>query len=282
MDEPITREEMFLAKAAGEDVNIPAPITRREKYLAKIAENGGGSGGLPAVTASDVGAVMRVQNGTAATFSIIVPEQTVENTGESVELENAVVSSFVAGAKVTATINNKTYSGYIYSTLDGPGIGFHDEQTEEYFQIYLYDGALYFYPESEADAFTVQLNKTDYNAVWGLNSNFDLVIKLEGGLGPDTTGATIVSGSYADAASKIAAGKPVSIYVLGGICILNVELVEAGEISILLLNYAGSGTSVYVASQSGGSATTRVLLPQISTALLSVHPNGTITGWWNN
>lgn len=45
MSEPITREEMFLAKAAGEDVNVPAPITRREKYLAKIAENGGGGGG---------------------------------------------------------------------------------------------------------------------------------------------------------------------------------------------------------------------------------------------
>lgn len=45
MDEPITREEMYLAKAAGEDVNIPEPITRREKYLAKIAENGGSGGG---------------------------------------------------------------------------------------------------------------------------------------------------------------------------------------------------------------------------------------------
>lgn len=33
MDEPITREEMFLAKAAGEDVNIPEPITRKEQYL---------------------------------------------------------------------------------------------------------------------------------------------------------------------------------------------------------------------------------------------------------
>ena len=41
---PITREEMFLAKAAGQDVQTPTPITRREMFLSKIAE-GGGSGG---------------------------------------------------------------------------------------------------------------------------------------------------------------------------------------------------------------------------------------------
>lgn len=43
--EPITREEQFLAKAAGDNVNIPEPITREEVYLKRIAENGGGGGG---------------------------------------------------------------------------------------------------------------------------------------------------------------------------------------------------------------------------------------------
>ena len=43
--EPITREEMFLAKAAGMDVNTPKPITRREMFLSKISGGGGGSGG---------------------------------------------------------------------------------------------------------------------------------------------------------------------------------------------------------------------------------------------
>lgn len=44
--EPITREEMFLAKAAGMDVNTPEPITRREMFLSKISGgSGGGSGG---------------------------------------------------------------------------------------------------------------------------------------------------------------------------------------------------------------------------------------------
>lgn len=41
---PITREEMFLAKAGGQDVETPEPITRREKLLQGIVDNGGGGG----------------------------------------------------------------------------------------------------------------------------------------------------------------------------------------------------------------------------------------------
>ena len=41
--DPITRKEMFLAKAAGQNVTTPKPITREEMFLAKIAENGGAS-----------------------------------------------------------------------------------------------------------------------------------------------------------------------------------------------------------------------------------------------
>lgn len=39
--EPITRKEMFLAKAAGRDIETPEPITREEFFLSKIT---GGSG----------------------------------------------------------------------------------------------------------------------------------------------------------------------------------------------------------------------------------------------
>ena len=41
---PITRDEMFLAKAGGQDVETPEPITRREKLLQGIIDNGGGGG----------------------------------------------------------------------------------------------------------------------------------------------------------------------------------------------------------------------------------------------
>lgn len=45
MEEPITREEQYLANIAGDDVQIPStPLTRIEQYLARIAQ--GGSSGV--------------------------------------------------------------------------------------------------------------------------------------------------------------------------------------------------------------------------------------------
>lgn len=38
---PITREELFLAKAAGMNVQTPTPITRVEKFLDRIGKTGG-------------------------------------------------------------------------------------------------------------------------------------------------------------------------------------------------------------------------------------------------
>lgn len=45
MIDAITREEMFLANLAGEDVKTPEPITRKEKLLKKIIEKIGESSG---------------------------------------------------------------------------------------------------------------------------------------------------------------------------------------------------------------------------------------------
>lgn len=39
---PITRKELFLAKAAGQDVKVPTPITREEWFLSRIGQGGGG------------------------------------------------------------------------------------------------------------------------------------------------------------------------------------------------------------------------------------------------
>lgn len=51
---PITREEMFLAKAAGQDVETPTPITRREMFLSQISGGGSGGGGAASVSEKDV------------------------------------------------------------------------------------------------------------------------------------------------------------------------------------------------------------------------------------
>ena len=51
LPEPITREEKYLAKAAGAyDEELPDPETRVEKYLTAIAEGGGGGGFTPTET----------------------------------------------------------------------------------------------------------------------------------------------------------------------------------------------------------------------------------------
>lgn len=41
---PVTREELFLAKLAGEDVETPTPVTRKEMFLEAAAQGGGGGG----------------------------------------------------------------------------------------------------------------------------------------------------------------------------------------------------------------------------------------------
>lgn len=47
MDEPITRQEMYLSYLNGNtDIALPEPITRIERYLYALCMNGGGSGGL--------------------------------------------------------------------------------------------------------------------------------------------------------------------------------------------------------------------------------------------
>lgn len=45
--EPITRKEMFLAKAAGMDIKTPEPITREEMFISMISSGGGAGEKLP-------------------------------------------------------------------------------------------------------------------------------------------------------------------------------------------------------------------------------------------
>lgn len=56
---PITREEMFLAKAAGQAVSTPKPITRKEMFLSRIQ---GGSGGVQITDDNNGNVVITVAN----------------------------------------------------------------------------------------------------------------------------------------------------------------------------------------------------------------------------
>ena len=42
---PVTRRETYLARIAGQNVELPTPVTREEIYLDEIARHGGGGGG---------------------------------------------------------------------------------------------------------------------------------------------------------------------------------------------------------------------------------------------
>lgn len=58
---PITRKEMFLAAAGGQDVPTPTPITREEVFLNEIAKGGGGSS-LPSTETASAGDVLSLDD----------------------------------------------------------------------------------------------------------------------------------------------------------------------------------------------------------------------------
>ena len=112
-DNPITRDEMFLSAAAGNDVPLPEPVTRQERFLKAIADhvNNGGSSAvsgsaLPAVTSADVGAGLAVIKKNA-TGAVIVPEQTTtyDEELEYFPLTNTDASLFVEGVPVLLTVD---------------------------------------------------------------------------------------------------------------------------------------------------------------------------------
>ncbi len=58
---PITRKEMFLAAAGGQDVTTPTPVTREEVFLDEIAKEGGGSS-LPSTETASAGDVLSLDD----------------------------------------------------------------------------------------------------------------------------------------------------------------------------------------------------------------------------
>lgn len=71
---PITREELFLAAAAGQDVTVPEPITRKEMFLAKLVNK---DAAVPAAITRDeyfIEAAAEARNA-----SVIVPLEITEN-----------------------------------------------------------------------------------------------------------------------------------------------------------------------------------------------------------
>ena len=169
-DNPITRDEMFLSAAAGNDVPLPEPVTRQERFLKAIADNAGGSGGggLPSVTGADVGRALVV--GSPTKGAVIVPEQTLatdEDTGEAV-ITNEILSLFTDGTYVIATINGNDYVGVVNGSDDPYNyVEFFDGDKSYWFGLYEktegddFEDVFAFYA-NVGNTFTVSLNVAEY------------------------------------------------------------------------------------------------------------------------
>ena len=70
LPEPITRDEKYLAKAAGMEVETPKPITREEMYLNAIAEGAGSDSYTKAETDALLGGKADLVDGTIPTTQI--------------------------------------------------------------------------------------------------------------------------------------------------------------------------------------------------------------------
>ena len=132
--DPITREEKFMAAAAGDTTEKLTPITRKEKFLARIAENagsgGGGTGGANIDVVAEVGQTIRVKevdaNGKPTSWEAadyqerthwkemgmveILPETTIEIDPDSSQVASPIALGLVLGKSYSVRWNGTEYN----------------------------------------------------------------------------------------------------------------------------------------------------------------------------
>lgn len=84
--DPITRQEMFLAAAAGADVKLPPPLTREEIYLEEIANKPSGGGAVDSVNGK-TGAVVLDASDVGALPESYVPAPASGDNGKTLRIE---------------------------------------------------------------------------------------------------------------------------------------------------------------------------------------------------
>ena len=105
--EPITREEHFMARAAGNPGLDLEPITRTEHFLKDIADSGGGGGGSVTSVNGQTGAVVL----TASDVGAAVAETVVEVTGTTPTITPAANTIYNCGELTSLTISNPPATG---------------------------------------------------------------------------------------------------------------------------------------------------------------------------
>lgn len=113
--QPVTREEIFLAKAAGMDVPELEPVTRKEWFISQISSGGGGGGGGKNIQVAIAAAGTSSANSTPLTGVTL----TVQKTGLYTCAWFAVRSGKSGTQGTQLYINGKAY-GTESSSYDNP------------------------------------------------------------------------------------------------------------------------------------------------------------------
>lgn len=144
---PITRKEMFLAAAGGQNVETPTPVTREEVFLDEIAKGGGGSS-LPSTETASAGDVLSLDDNKEPQWAapsgsgggVLVVHETVSGTTHTLD-------------KTAGEIINSLPCVYIDTVEEGEGYIQHDlkpllyNQGGDNGQMWLYqDGMGYAFP----------------------------------------------------------------------------------------------------------------------------------------
>lgn len=126
--DPITRKEMFLARAGGQDVETPEPITREETFLQEIVDNiesggGGASGGDRPLPIGSAGKYVGYNS--SGTGVAITPDSTPTDGSNKLVTSNGVYGALAAkqdkltfDPAPTENSPNALTSGAVYAALD--------------------------------------------------------------------------------------------------------------------------------------------------------------------
>ena len=154
---PITRREVFLAKASGQEVETPTPVTREEVFLDAIAKGGGGGSSLPSVTSADNGKVLAVEDGEWAAseqgkkFIVTLTPTSLDLSGTMDKTVAEINSAYEAGKDIwfsvsvgAATLNaklalvtdiNAAYPMFTFFTIDTNNnvliVGYNNSYTDD-------------------------------------------------------------------------------------------------------------------------------------------------------
>ena len=128
---PITRKEMFLAKAAGQNIETPEPITREEMFLSKISGggSGGGSGGEEWIGDGNTYIWITLQEGRTSPMFGVCPKGTVTVDWGDGTTPDVLTGTSVTSVQWTPTHEYATAGDYVIKLIVDGEMGFYGSSS---------------------------------------------------------------------------------------------------------------------------------------------------------